>query len=579
MSTKSQSKGDSRTRQIDRINNYVIEHNLELVNTIDDIPLEDIGVSGYHGKNSKDGVLAIFLAALEDNKIEKGSVLLIESFDRLSRDNVLDAFGQFTMIINHGIEIVTLLDKQSFTKEHIKKDQFAIFGSLCVMIRANEESETKSKRLTSAWDNKRSKTSSKVLTSLCPAWLEYNKEKQEFEPIEERVKIVKSIFDMCINSYGMYSIARNLNENKVPLFGKGEFWHKSYITKILHNRSVVGEFQPHMLVKGKRVKTGDPIFDYFPKIIDEATLLLANVSIARRTSIVTGPKGINFTNIFAGLIYCGSCGSKMALRNHGGTDRSSKRLICNNQLVHASCQMSEWNLADFEAIIFRHLKDINFTDLMDNNQDDKIISLDDQKLVLCEKLKSNEQQIDRAMDLMVESDLSPEVKQRYQSKINNLDSDAKNIQRQIDDLSKQIIDKMENESVFSTTALKEMINELKNRHDDYEFRSRVNSFLTRAIEKFELMDSKEVFQPWELDENDSVIKSYRHTFPIRTTRSLDEIVGSDDFKQFFRRYYREIKIQYKTGAVRNILYGMNISFGSAEILKLFSKVKPLQQTQ
>lgn len=573
MSTDKQLKGDSLRRQLESSETYAKNHQLELVDSIDGIPLKDIGVSGFRGKNAQEGTLAIFLDALESGKIKPNSVLLIESLDRLSRDRLSSALTQFMRILDLGIEIITLTDNQKYTKEIIDKNQSSLIISLTIMFRANEESEIKSKRLSAAWENKRTKTSSKVLTRLCPAWMRYNEETQKFELIEDRVKIVKSIFDMCINKYGMYSIARNLNENKVPLFGKGEFWHKSYITKILHNRSVIGEFQPHTLVGGKRVKTGDPIADYFPKIIDDTTLLLAKVSIARRTLISTGPKGINFTNIFSGLIYCGSCGSKMVLRNHGGSNNSSRYLICSNKQVMGGCQVQEWNLTDFETIIFRHLKEVNFTDLINTNNDDKTMSLEDQKLAFSEKLKTKEIEIINAINKVVNAETSPTLRKRFESKSNELDAEIIEIQKQIDDLSKQIIDKIESETVFSTMALKEMIEELKTRQDDYEFRSSVNNFLTRAIDKFELIDANEPFMPWDLDEDSLIVKSYRLTYPVRLTRSLDEIVSSEDFKQFYRRYNREIRIHYQTGAVRNILYGSNMSFGNAETIKLLAKSK------
>jgi DNA invertase Pin-like site-specific DNA recombinase len=532
MSTEKQLGGDSLRRQLELSENYAKENNL----TIDDTPFKDIGISGFRGENSRTGTLGRFLNDLEAGKIKPNSVLLVESLDRLSRDRLTSALTQFLRIVELGVEIVTLIDNQRYNKEILDKNVGAIFVSLGIMFRANEESESKSKRLSAAWVNKRSKSSSKVITKLCPAWMKYSEETQKFELIEDRAEVVRSIFNMCINKFGIYSIARNLNEKKVPIFGKGQFWHKSYITKIIRNRSVIGEFQPHILVDGKRVKTDTPISNYFPAVLDENTFMLAQVAVSRRTLIGGGRKGTHFNNLFTGLSFCGSCGSKMIHRNRGGTDRSARTLLCSNHYAHNGCSMSEWNLADFEAIIFRHLKEINFTDLINTNNDDKTMSLEDQKSALDEKLKTIEQQIEKAIDFTLGFNLSPEMKSRFQSKINDLDAESKNTQQQIDIITKQIVDKVANETVISSTALKEMIEELKTRKDDYEFRSSVNNFLTRVIDKIELIDTNEPFQPWDLDEDDLIVKSYRGTYPIRLTRSLDEIVSADDFKQFYRRY-------------------------------------------
>lgn len=569
MSSDKQIKGDSLRRQLDLSEMYARNNQLELVDSIDGISLTDIGISGFRGKNSQDGTLGIFLSALESGKIKPNSVLLIESLDRLSRDRLSDALQQFMSILQQGVEIITLTDNQKYTKEIIDTNQGSLIISLSIMFRANEESEIKSKRLAAVWENKRSNSNTKALTKLCPAWLMFNNDLKKFEVIEDRACVVRSIFDMCINTFGMYSIVRNLNENRVPLFGKGQFWNKSYITKILNNRAVIGEFQPHKLINGRREKAGEPITDYFPKIIDENTFLLAKVSIARRALINTGAKGANFTNIFSGLIFCGECGSKMLLRNRGGLDRSSKSLKCANQLVSAGCNMPEWNLADFELMIFRHLREVNFTDLINNNnsKNKPLISLDDQKSALVEKLKLKETELDRLINLMFESELSPTLLKRYQSKNSNLDVEINEIQNSIDDLSNQIINQMANETVFSAQALIEMINELKIRQDDYEFRSSVNNYLSRVINKFELIDSKEHFLPWELNDDDDVVQSYRKTFPIRLSKSLNEIINSSDFEQFYRRFFREIQIHYKAGSIRNIKYGSNMSFANPDHFK------------
>ncbi|WP_210379945.1 recombinase family protein, partial [Borreliella garinii] len=62
--------------------------------------------------------------------------------------------------------------------------------------------------------------------------------------------MVQDIFDWCCNGMGNESIARRLNEGNVPTFGSRSknLWHTSYIQKILNNRSVLGEFQPHIML-------------------------------------------------------------------------------------------------------------------------------------------------------------------------------------------------------------------------------------------------------------------------------------------------------------------------------------------
>jgi DNA invertase Pin-like site-specific DNA recombinase len=164
MSTDTQLKGDSLRRQMEQSKNYADENNLTLIESIDGRRLEDIGVSAFNGKNATDGVLSIFLKHLESGNIEKDSVLLVESLDRLSRDRITGAMSQFISIINNGIEIVTLIDGQVYNKKIIDQNPYLIIMGLTVMMRANEESETKSIRGKAVWSKKRKEAEEKVIT-------------------------------------------------------------------------------------------------------------------------------------------------------------------------------------------------------------------------------------------------------------------------------------------------------------------------------------------------------------------------------------------------------------------------------
>jgi DNA invertase Pin-like site-specific DNA recombinase len=279
MSSEKQLRGDSLRRQLELSEQYAKEFNLELVDHIDGVDLKDLGVSGYQGVNSKKGVLALFLNALEIGKIPENSILLIESLDRLSRDDISSALTQFLNIINYNIEIVTLTDRQSYTKATINDNPAQIYISLGVMFRANEESATKSKRISAAWKNKRNIANIIPLTKIAPAWLTYVEDEQKFLLNEERTKVIKLIFDMCTNTCGLWSITRYLNENKIPTFGTAKIWYKSYINKIIFNRAVIGEFQPHKMIEGKRVAEGEAIKEYFPAAITESEFLLAHAAV------------------------------------------------------------------------------------------------------------------------------------------------------------------------------------------------------------------------------------------------------------------------------------------------------------
>src|SRR5205085_9698785 len=83
-----QAKGDSLGRQGERARAYAETHGLELDT---ELTFEDLGVSAYRGANVETGRLGEFLIAVQQGIIKKGSYLLIENLDRLSRNKARKA--------------------------------------------------------------------------------------------------------------------------------------------------------------------------------------------------------------------------------------------------------------------------------------------------------------------------------------------------------------------------------------------------------------------------------------------------------------------------------------------------------
>src|SRR5918995_2313550 len=94
-SSKTQQKGESFRRQFEfpvevcRENGWVLDETLTL---------SDLGVSAFRGANAKVGALAEFLEAIRIGRVLRGSFLIIESIDRLSRSKVGEALQLFISI-------------------------------------------------------------------------------------------------------------------------------------------------------------------------------------------------------------------------------------------------------------------------------------------------------------------------------------------------------------------------------------------------------------------------------------------------------------------------------------------------
>ena len=144
--------------------------------------------------------------------------------------------------------------------------------SICVMARAHEENVMKADRVRSAWSNKRKDAANRILTAKCPGWLRASEDKSKWEVIRERAHIVRAIYRDSATGLGVYAVMTKLNKNRVPVFGRSKGgWHTSTVDEILKNRAVLGEFQPHHLVDGKREPTGAVLKNYYPAMIHEET--------------------------------------------------------------------------------------------------------------------------------------------------------------------------------------------------------------------------------------------------------------------------------------------------------------------
>jgi|GEM_PF-196349 len=357
MSTAQQLKGDSLRRQVEASNKYAEEHGLEIVS---DFEMSDIGVSAFKGANVTDGALGRFLTAVDAGKIEVGSYLLVESLDRISRQDVWTAFGQLSSLMNKGIIVVTISDRQVYSKAAGPEMTYALYYAISVLIRANEESEMKSKRVGAAWQNKRKIGGSVKLTAKCPSWLTLSNDRKTFIVDEAKASIVREIFDMASNGKGGPWITRDLNLRGVLTISKAPVWSQTYVTWIIKNRNVIGEYQPCILKDGERVSSGEPIRDYYPAIIDED--VFNAIQVARKARVHHGGRKSTTTgNLFAHVAKCGYCGSSMKYYAKLG----KQYYICLGAKMGAGCQNGRSiRYEPFERAFLKFVRDIDLHSLV-----------------------------------------------------------------------------------------------------------------------------------------------------------------------------------------------------------------------
>lgn len=348
-STPEQQQGDSFRRQTEMAEEYARREGLDLDASL---TLHDKGVSAYRGKNADVGALKEFRRAVEAGDVAPGSFLLVENLDRLSRQEPWDALGPIQEIINAGITVVTLSDDKEYNRETLlggMQGMMALMGMLMSFMRANEESAQKARRLRSAWGEKRKQASDsgKVLTKASPGWIEYDDEEESFRLIEDRAAIVRRIYEDTLAGEGQHAIAKALNREGVPTFGRSKQWHRSYVRKLLKDSSMapaaVGTFVPHTLVQEDGKKRREPLEDqavegYYPAAVPEE--LWEDVQ-ALQEGTAKGSTGGNAEafNIFGSLAVCGRCGGTTTHVNKGQRRGSHGRyLVCAAAKSGAGCE-------------------------------------------------------------------------------------------------------------------------------------------------------------------------------------------------------------------------------------------------
>lgn len=338
-STIEQANGDTRRRQLESARQWAVARGYDFDQAH---CIADAGRSAYRGGNALDGGLSRFLAACRIGLVARGSFLLVESLDRISRMAPRRAQRLIDEIVDAGVTIVTLSDNQSYTAERLDGDPTALLLALLVSWRAHEESRTKACRVAAAWAEKRRRLRAnprELFTRRAPSWLCLDEHGQWIE-IRAKSEVVRRIYAMARSGIGEHRIANTLNQDGVPTLGKGVRWHRSTVAKLLRNPAVIGALTPGRMeyIDGERRRVLEaPIPDAFPGTVPiedwDAVRALKDAPSGRRRHV-----GNRVRHYLAGLAACPKCGSSMYRINKGSSPKCGRpKLVCAAARARAGC--------------------------------------------------------------------------------------------------------------------------------------------------------------------------------------------------------------------------------------------------
>lgn len=414
-STPEQAKGHSLERQMSYARNYAQANDLDLDESL---TLKDEGLSAYHHKHINKGALGAFCKAIDDGYVAPGSVLIVENLDRLHRGKVRFAMPFLLDIINSGITIVTASDGQEYSEKSLDENNYQLYGSLSIMSRAHEESETKSIRVKAAIVGQIDKWiengSGKIIRNGAdPYWCKARKDKSGFDLIPDRVDIIRHIIELYLKGWGFNKIVIYLNDKFKPF--KGKKWYVMYIKTFMKNRTLIGERKFTVNKETYIIK------NYYPPVMTEEEFHKLQKVIAGRASTKSQRK---YPSIITGMKvgYCGLCSDVLCAQNYTFREKDGKlsdgfrRIRCGSGSKGSSCfNTKSISIAPIERAILEYCADkMELTSVLGDNDKTselkaKIANLHQQASETEQKLETGEQSI---VDLLTQGQIiSPIINQ------------------------------------------------------------------------------------------------------------------------------------------------------------------------
>ncbi len=365
-----QASGSSDDRQLEYAQRWAAQCGLELDESLS---MRDEGLSGYHSRHVSHGTLGVFLRAVEDGRIEVGSVLVVEGFDRLSRAEPLKAQAQLTQIIHAGIKVVTAVDGQEYSLETIRANPYKLIHSLVMMILAHEESDNKSRRVRAAIRRQCAGWQAGTFRGVIrngrdPQWL--RQDGTGWAMLDERAAALRYAVQRFIEGLGATKIMREMAALGMAMTDSGKL-NGPTLYRTLRNRTLIGE---------REFDIGGEVFrlsGYYPPLLTADEFDALQVALDRRQ----GKRGVGeIPSLLTGMgiAVCGYCGAAIVSQNLMGRKRQGdgrpwpghRRLICTSNASGKGCPVpGSIQAAPIERALMLYCADAMRMDELQNGGD------------------------------------------------------------------------------------------------------------------------------------------------------------------------------------------------------------------
>ncbi|MAI36736.1 recombinase family protein [Alteromonas sp.] len=270
----------------------------------DSTVISDHGISAYSGANITDSAgLGGFLTAVREGTIPRGSLLVIEAPDRLTRLGIRRGQRLFDELAEHGIDVG--LVRFGVIVKHDTDNDFT--SSLIVSIGlylGHLESKQKSERICATMAKRRRDMRTGVIKASpnCPMWVTPKADGSGFD-LNSFADVVQLMFQYRLSGLGSHKIADRLQaEGYVDHKGNAITFQR--VTHCLRRKQVMGQYQPQTITKvnGKRqnIPEGEPIMDFYPRIVSDKDFY----EVQKLLDTTKGGRREEFTNFLRDIVKC-----------------------------------------------------------------------------------------------------------------------------------------------------------------------------------------------------------------------------------------------------------------------------------
>ncbi|MBR0353709.1 MAG: recombinase family protein [Oscillospiraceae bacterium] len=316
-----------------------------------------------------------FQAMLNEIESDHVAVLLTKDLSRLGRNSTMTGMFINITFAKHDVRYIAINDNFDSANQNSVDNDFA-----GIRMWFNEFYARDTSRKIRAVNKAKGERGEHLTTNPPFGYIKDPENPKQWIIDEEAAKVVKYIFDLCMEGRGPMQIAKQLREERVltiiaytkqagrkmdrPAPADPYNWNESSVVNILETRDYTGctvNFKTYSnSIWDKKTRT-NPIekqaifYNTHPAIIDpEVFEKVQEIRSQRHRRTKTGK-----SHMFSGLIYCADCKSRMYYCTTSYCEERQDHFVCSNYRSNTgSCSAHFIRAVVLEKMVWEHLKEV-----------------------------------------------------------------------------------------------------------------------------------------------------------------------------------------------------------------------------